>query len=158
MSGLSVKGIKGFQPRLGSSDRVWPNIDFLEECWLWTGNTDKDGYGRLSDGNLAHRTVYLLVIGCIAKGLELDHLCRVKNCVNPNHLEPVTHLENMRRSRGTWVHSRALRTHCLHGHEYTPENTATVTKPSGRQYRQCRICSRLSWQRSQLKRNQAAEA
>lgn len=69
-------------------------------CWLWTGPLDRQGYGRLKrfNGNtLAHRAVYTLLVGPITYGLTLDHLCRVRHCVNPDHLEPVTHAENCRR-------------------------------------------------------------
>lgn len=69
-------------------------------CWLWTGNASANGYGITSlrgRSMCAHRAVYLLHKGHIPEGLELDHLCRQKICVNPDHLEPVTHSENMKR-------------------------------------------------------------
>lgn len=73
-----------------------------DECWLWLGyvNTRRGGYGEVyvrGGMKLAHRAVYELLVGPIPKGLEIDHLCRTRCCVNPNHLEPVTRAENMRR-------------------------------------------------------------
>lgn len=72
-------------------------------CWLWTGALDRHGYGRFNlnpekESVLAHRVAYELVHGAIAAGLEIDHLCRVLSCVNPAHLEAVTHKTNMHRS------------------------------------------------------------
>lgn len=78
------------------------NTDSADECWTWTGYTEaKSGYGRLSFGgarSYAHRVAYELAVGPIPEGLDLDHLCRVRNCVNPTHLEPVTRGENVRRA------------------------------------------------------------
>lgn len=73
-------------------------------CWIWQGVLTKDGYGRIRrDGRLflAHRWVYIQFVGPIQEGLELDHLCTVRDCVNPAHLEPVTGVVNARRSRAT---------------------------------------------------------
>lgn len=82
---------------------LWDRIEKTETCWLWLGTIDSDGYGVLGDGQgknvKAHRTVYELVVGPIPAGLTLDHLCAMKHCVNPAHLEPVTFAENARRAR-----------------------------------------------------------
>jgi len=70
-------------------------------CWIWTGSTQWNGYGSVSwkgARRVAHRVSYELLAGPIPKGLQLDHLCRVRGCVNPQHLEPVTNKENVRRS------------------------------------------------------------
>src|SRR5262252_6830581 len=71
-------------------------------CWVWTGRWDKQGYGIIDKkpNRKVHRLCYEMLIGPIPKGLEIDHLCRTPCCVNPIHLEPVTHAENIR--RGKW--------------------------------------------------------
>lgn len=70
-------------------------------CWVWTGSTNSRGYGQITinkKSKKAHRVMYELIRGTIPDGMELDHLCRVKSCVNPEHLEAVTHSENIKRS------------------------------------------------------------
>jgi hypothetical protein len=105
-------------------------------CWEWNGCVKKDaGYGishRSGRTMQAHRAVWIWLRGPIAPGLQLDHLCRNRRCVNPDHLEPVTPLENTRRAL-------ALRTTCRKGHPYTPENT--YYHPDGSQ-KACRTCRR----------------
>jgi len=99
-------------------------------CWRWQGLMRPDGYGKHA-GRQAHRVVYENLVGPIPEGLELDHLCRNKSCVNPDHLEPVTREENARRRWATY-------THCKNGHAYTAANTYIM--PSG--FRDCRTCIR----------------
>jgi hypothetical protein len=70
-------------------------------CWIWKGSTTATGYGGIKwngKSTVAHRVVYSLIKGEIPEGLFLDHLCNVKKCVNPDHLEPVTHRENIQRA------------------------------------------------------------
>lgn len=115
-------------------------------CWLWTGEVAKTGYGvvrrdtrRRDLGRMgAHRYFYEAIIGPIPDGLELDHLCRVPACVNPDHLEPVTHAENMRRSLSPAAIT-ARRGICQRGHRQTPENVY-VNQATGK--RQCKPCIR----------------
>lgn len=123
------------------ADRFWAKVDRRsdDECWLWTGSLSA-GYGRISvttpDGRkteAAYRVAWELLVGPIPAGLEPDHLCRVTACVNPKHLEPVTHAENVRRGKqGRMV------TACPRDHAYTPENT--YIRPNGQGGRRCRTC------------------
>lgn len=132
------------------SERLWAKVDTSGECWLWTGATTANGYGVLSvfterldrhTNALAHRLAYELLIGPIPQGLEIDHLCRVRHCVNPEHMEAVTHRENQRRM------SEAV-THCRNaGHELTPENTRV--SPNGR--RRCLACQSEERRRYEMK-------
>ena len=103
-------------------ERVSARIDATGPCWLWTGRLH-DGYGYISVGprqRRAHRLVYELLVGPVPPDLDLDHLCRIRRCVNPDHLEPVTRRENLRRS--PLIYRRPAGTHCRNGHQRTPEN------------------------------------
>lgn len=84
-------------------ERFWSKVSGTDAlgCWLWTGSLTIDGYPQLKVGPSltgAHRYAYELLVAEIPTGLEIDHLCRVRNCVNPWHMEPVTHLENVQRA------------------------------------------------------------
>jgi hypothetical protein len=106
-------------------------VDPESGCWLWVGVVNAAGYGQSGRG-YAHRVNYEDTVGPVPEGLELDHLCRVRHCVNPAHLEPVTHAENMRRSV-------LARTHCRKGHPYEGDNLMSVsTRPNARICRTCR--------------------
>src|SRR6266568_5486930 len=101
--------------------RFWAKVDRSGACWLWTAHVGEDGYGTFSlDGHhqRAHRIAWVLLRGPIPEGLQIDHLCRVRACVNPDHLEPVTQRENILRGEGISALC-ARRTHCPQGHEYT---------------------------------------
>lgn len=93
-------------------------------CWIWTRGLDTGGYaqGWFDKGPFGHRNIYEAVRGPIPSGLQLDHKCRIRACVNPDHLEPVTRKTNILRGESfTAVNSRKDR--CKRGHEFTPDNT-----------------------------------
>lgn len=123
-------------------DRFWNKVDNSGECWLWTAYRDKDGYGHFAVRKglvmLAHRFAYEHQVGQIPEGLELDHLCRVTSCVRPDHLEPVTHAENMR--RGVGGINSSSKTHCPQGHPYDETNTY-INVSEGQRRRRCRKCA-----------------
>lgn len=121
------------------ADRFWPKVDKTDTCWLWIGGHD-GRYGHFWDGDhrvMAHRWSYTALVGPVPDGLELDHLCRVTMCVNPAHLEPVTHRENMHRG-DTLAALNAVKTHCPAGHPY---DGANIQMMKGR--RRCGACHRL---------------
>lgn len=108
-----------------ADETLWVKIEPepMSGCWLWTGNRNDAGYGIVvvrGRRTRVHRIMYELARGAIPAGLQLDHLCRTPACVNPQHLEAVTHYENWRRGKAA-LSSRW--THCRRGHEYTPANT-----------------------------------
>lgn len=124
--------------------RFWEKVNKTDTCWLWTGATT-EGYGvlRLTKNKRlvkAHRHSYELAGLDIPDGLEVDHLCRVRRCVNPAHLEPVTPRENKVRQPWSAPLFQAAKTHCPQGHEYTDENTRHKVNASGGLSRDCREC------------------
>ena len=138
--------------------RIWRRcvIDTTTGCLLWQGRVmPKEGYGVmscLSNGRyapkLVHRLSYETFVGPIPAGLHIDHLCRVRNCVNPNHLEPVTSRQNTLRSPIAQAAIHARKTHCINGHEFTDDNTARSKKGD----RICRACCRERAARANAKR------
>lgn len=121
-------------------ERFWSRVDAEGDCWLWTGPLNQDGYGRFWDGKRVRRThkwAYEYLVGAVPLGFELDHLCRVTACVNPDHLEPVTHAENMRRGIAGFRKDKQF---CKRGHEFVPENIYTKSN-GGRQCRECTLQS-----------------
>lgn len=115
-------------------------------CWEWSSHLMNKGYGQVGLNNklyLAHRISYELVKGPIPEKLVLDHLCRNRRCVNPDHLEAVTQRTNII-DRGTGkIAQAARRISCVNGHPYNAINTQYITKPNGYTSKRCRICRRI---------------
>lgn len=121
--------------RKSLGERFWEKVDRTDTCWLWKGGRRNHGYGGFTISQhkyQAHRVAYELLVGPIPDGLTLDHLCRVRLCVNPDHLEPVTNKENVR--RGLW---KIL---CKRGHPLS-EARHSINK-NGNVVRVCRHCAK----------------
>jgi hypothetical protein len=121
------------------------------ECWTWTGSTNRDGgYGVIGGGGYVpgsrslsrvvyvHRVAYSILVGDIPDGQQIDHLCRNRLCIRPDHLEAVPQRLNLDRGFGPWAVNKR-KTHCKRGHEFTAENTSVSRKGE----RNCRTCKRL---------------
>lgn len=141
------------------SRRFFDKILVGDDCWEWTSTTNWNGYGRFrlnGRAAYAHRVAYEMFVGPIPIGLQLDHLCRNRGCVRPDHLEPVTSRENS--LRGETIAARnANVTHCPRGHAYDEDNTSIR---SGRRF--CRTCDRVRnpgrMKRRRIARRDAAKA
>jgi hypothetical protein len=126
------------------ADSFAARVEKTDGCWLWTGSVGRNGYGVICIGRAlvkAHRYSYEQHVGPIPSGMQLDHLCRVRHCVNPAHLEPVTNRENVVRG----IAARPKRTACSRGHAFTSSNT--YINPRGR--RECKKCRAASTKRHQ---------
>lgn len=126
-------------------ERFWKKVQKTEGCWLWTGGPlSQYGYSHFWDGKRrvpAHRWSYERLVGPIPAGLQIDHLCRTRHCVNPAHLEPVTSRENTMRGEGVCARNAARRT-CPAGHPYD----MTLIQ-EGRPVRRCRECRKAVFAR-----------
>lgn len=123
----------------GTIARFMEKVAVSDGCWEWTARIENDGYGRFLMGRknwVASRASYVLFVGPIPDGHEIDHTCRNRSCVRPSHLEAVTKLENWRRGF-SFSAEYSRKTECPSGHPYNEENTYTYL---GR--RLCRTCRR----------------
>lgn len=139
-------------PRLPA--RFWAKVEQTSTCWLWKACLDASGYGSFranGRGNRAHRFAYEALVGPIPAGLVTDHLCRVRNCVNPAHLEPVTNAENVLRGEADAARN-ARKTQCDFGHPFDESNTIHLAG-----HRACKKC-RNRYQNERRKRNLARKA
>jgi len=145
-------------------DRIMTKIivDPGTSCWHWTGVlSHNEGYGIISMWEnkkcvprRAHRFAYVLFRGPIPKGLQIDHLCRVHDCVNPWHLEPVTSYENTRRGFVSEVQKaiNVRRTHCKHGHALSGDNLYSYIGQKGFPIKGCRACRKVGDRKYKAKR------
>lgn len=123
-------------------------VDQKSNCWIWQRCVQGNGYGRMWNGKqvtYAHRVSYAVFIGPIPGGMDLDHLCRNRRCVNPSHLEPVSRSENLRRGESGRLIAAAqrIKTHCPSGHPYSGDNM--YLNKEGK--RVCRTCGRERWRK-----------
>lgn len=118
-----------------------------ECCWIWNGRRAHNGYGQTDMRGRtepAHRVIYEMMVGPIPTGMQLDHLCRNRPCVNPRHLRIVTLGQNvMAEGSRSPQKQNSLKMNCFRGHEYTATNTERNTSRHGRRARRCRECRRL---------------
>jgi hypothetical protein len=152
VKGQPIRFICGHNGRIPIEERLWPQVEKTESCWLFKGPLNWLGYGEVYIGGKTkhvHRVVYELMVGPIPNGLSIDHLCRVRHCVNPAHLEPITTRENVLRGIGITAQN-ARKTHCKRGHEFTPENTY-VFPSGGRACRTCRLMHSRLYERARVR-------
>jgi len=127
-------------------ERFWSKVKKSNNCWEWISAKTEAGYGEFyykGKPVYAHRLSYELLIGEIPDGLHIDHLCRNRGCVNPEHLEPVKQGENLR--RGEHVNQNKFKTHCVHGHEFNEKNTMIRRRPNRKPSRECLVCLRTRY-------------
>lgn len=134
-----------------ATKNLWARVEVTGFCWLWTGERKPEGYGRLQwQGQrwYAHRLIYTLLVGEIPDGLQLDHLCRVPACVNPDHVEPVTPKVNQERKKAKWAKpktpskeaQRIAAGLCRKGHVLAEVGTLRSVRENGSERHQCRAC------------------
>lgn len=128
------------------STRFWDKVDSkADECWIWIGAVDKHGYGSILEEKKvkkSHRVSYEMFYGKIPNHLVIDHMCKIKRCINPRHLRAITRGENTLTGSGVSAINKR-KTHCIRGHELSGENIF-LYKRAGHINRQCRLCRKLT--------------
>ena len=144
--GSYIIGLSADKAKLDQN--FWQSVEFIpfHSCWEWTGLIDEKGYGRFHLGNnkyaKAHRYSFLLK-NKIDQGFVIDHICRNRACVNPEHLRQATPRQNAIENSISITAMNSKKTHCKHGHEFTIENT--IIRPRRDVItRGCRACKKLS--------------
>jgi hypothetical protein len=158
--------VRKHYPRLTPEDylaRFWSRVQKSNWCWLWTGTVSSSGYGVMRidcskanpKGRLvyAHRYAFENTKGAVPKGLELDHLCRNRRCVNPDHLEPVTPRVNQLRGTGPAARN-ARKTHCSKGHLFAGQSLYLRPDTGNRQ---CLICKHEYWKEWYAKKKEKTQ-
>lgn len=130
-------------------------------CWLYSGSIARDGYGKMNGGledpseTLAHRISFKVFVGPIPDGCEIDHKCKTRGCVRPEHLQAIPHSLNVGLGDYITNHHNRVKTHCKRGHEFTTENT--IQNRWGQKVtRKCRVCYNVN-QRKNYAKCQAAK-
>lgn len=137
-------------PFFDDHERFLSKVHIVNDCWVWGACKLKSGYGKFGIGDrsyLAHRVSYNIFKGKIGKKMVIDHACKNKSCVNPDHLREFTVKENTTINSNSVAAINAQKTHCIYGHEFTPENTVKVKKGKS-----CRTCDTIRTNQSARKR------
>lgn len=151
---MTDRTCKSFPRSVTLGEAFWMRVeqpDNPDECWVWHGSINPDGYGRMQVDNvhhLGHRLSYEIHVGAIPDGLVIDHLCKNRGCCNPKHLEAVTLAVNTMRGEGYMALS-ARQTHCPSGHEYAGDNLYAL-----KGVRMCRTCKRAQWRAAAARRRE----
>lgn len=134
------------------------SVDQVFGCWLWTGQKNIYGYGTVATGRkfhgMAHAIAWKLFKGEIPAGCEIDHLCKNHGCVNPDHLDPVSHAVNVERGDGGW-HNR-VKTHCPRGHPYNGANLYVIPSTGSRLCAECQREHKRAYKESRRARRLVA--
>lgn len=149
MAGKPQDPEKRFWTKVNKDGPIPPTRPDLGPCWIWTACKNRTGYGKFGLGYrtiLAHRYAYESIVGPVPVGLVLDHLCINPPCVNPHHLEPVTHRINTLRGTNPPAQN-ARKTVCKHGHPLSGANLVMI-----KGVRSCNECCRRNWRRTNKRR------